>query len=276
MYCNFLDYRRKPIYIFFTHYRMQFSITLGVLNMKKVPLLVALATCFLASPVWSDSFTVGVEATDYMPIYKGDGSNYTGYAKELLDGFASKNGHTFTYVRLPVARLFDEFVVKKSLDFKFPDNAYWAKEIKKDAKISYSRGVVSVTEGLMVLPANKGKGNVSRIALVRGFTPFLYMDQIRDKKIAANEVNAPDAGISMAEAGRVDGVYLSVIVANYLMTDVLKKPGVLVFDDKLPNSKSDFSLSSIARPEVIKQFDEYLVKEKDTVDKLKAKYKIVE
>ena len=73
--------------------------------MKKVPLLVALATCFLASPVWSDSFTVGVEATDYMPIYKGDGSNYTGYAKELLDGFASKNGHTFTYVRLQGNRM---------------------------------------------------------------------------------------------------------------------------------------------------------------------------
>lgn len=244
--------------------------------MKKITVLAALATCLLASPAWSDNFTVGVEATDYMPIYKGDGSNYIGYAKELLDNFASKNGHTFTYIRLPVARLFDEFVVKKSLDFKFPDNAYWAKDIKKDTKIAYSRGVVSVTEGLLVLPTNKGKGNVAKIALVRGFTPYLYMDQIKNKAITANEVNSPGAGISMVEAGRVDAIYLSVIVANYLMTDVLKKPGVLVFDDKLPNSKSDFSLSSIAHPEVVKQFDEYLVKDKDTVDKLKAKYKIVE
>ena len=244
--------------------------------MKNILVISTLATFLLASPAWSDNFTVGVESTDYMPIYKGDGSNYVGYARELLDGFAAKNGHTFTYVRLPVARLFDEFAVKKTLDFKFPDNAYWAKDIKKDTKIAYSRGVVSVSEGLLVLPTNKGKGNVSKIALVRGFTPYLYVDQIREKKIVANEVNSPEAGISMVEAGRVDAVYLSMIVVNYLMTDVLKKPGVLVFDDKLPNSKSDFSLSSIARPEVIKQFDEYLVKEKDTVDKLKAKYKIVE
>ena len=244
--------------------------------MKKLTTPLVLVACLMSSHAFSGSFTVGVQDTDYRPIFRGDLPSYSGFAREFLDTFAAKYGHTFTYRPFPSVNLYDEFAVKKTLDFKFPDNAYWAKEIKKDAKISYSRGVVSVTEGLMVLPANKGKGNVSRIALVRGFTPFLYMDQIRDKKIAANEVNAPDAGISMVEAGRVDGVYLSVIVANYLMTDVLKKPGVLVFDDKLPNSKSDFSLSSIARPEVIKQFDEYLVKEKDTVDKLKAKYKIVE
>ena len=244
--------------------------------MKKLTILAALATCVLSSHAWSGSFTVGVEATDYMPIYKGEGAKYTGYARELLDGFASKNGHTFTYTPLPVARLFDEFVVKKTLDFKFPDNAYWANDIKKDIKISYSKGAISVTEGLMVLPANKGKESVTKIVTVRGFTPYPYLDQIKSKKIALSEANTPEAAISMGEAGRVEGVYLGVITANYLMTDVLKKPGVLVFDDKLPSTKSDFSLSSIAHAEVIKQFDEYLVKEKDAVAKLKAKYKIVE
>ena len=63
---------------------------------------------------------------------------------------------------------------------------------------------------------------------------------------------------------------------NYLMNEVLKKPGVLVFDDKLPSAKSEFSLSSISHPEVIKQFDEYLVNERVSVARLKAKYKIVD
>ena len=80
----------------------------------------------------------------------------------------------------------------------------------------------------------------------------------------------------MCEAGRVDAVYGSAIVSNYIMADMLKKPGILVFDDKLPSTKSDFSLSSIAHPDVIKQFDEFLAKDKDTEAKLKAKYKIVE
>ena len=200
------------------------------------------------------------------------------HPRELLDAFASKNGHKFTYTPLPIARLIDEFAVKKSLDFKFPDNGYWAKEVKKDAKIVYSQPAVSVIEGLMVLPANKGKGvdSIKKLGTVRGFTPWPYMDQIKSNKIVVSEANTPEAVISMCEAGRIDAVYGSVIVSNYIMTDILKKPGILVFDDKLPNTKSDFSLSSIAHPDVIKQFDEFLAKDKDTVAKLKAKYKIVE
>ena len=69
---------------------------------------------------------------------------------------------------------------------------------------------------------------------------------------------------------------MGVMAANYVMNEVLRRPGVLVYDDSLPNSKSEFSMSTIAHPEVIKQLDEFLVKEKSFVDKLKAKYKIVE
>ncbi len=226
---------------------------------------------------WAGNFSIGVEVTEYLPISRGDGGNYTGYARELLDAFAAKYGHTFTYKPWPVSRLFDEFTVQKSIDFKFPDNAFWAADAKKGITIAYSKGIVSVTEGLMVLPANKGKvTTVTKIATLRGFTPFPYLDQIKAKKITVTEVNTTDAALSMGEAGRVDGVYLGVLAANYTLAEVMKKPGALVFDDKLPNSSNDFSLSSISHPEVIKQMDEFLVKEKDTVLKLKAKYKIVE
>ena len=37
--------------------------------MNKITVLTPLATCLRASPAWPDIFTVGVEATDYMPIY---------------------------------------------------------------------------------------------------------------------------------------------------------------------------------------------------------------
>ena len=244
--------------------------------MNKMPIAAILAMCVLSSPVWSENLSVGVEASDYMPIYKGDGAGYKGYARELLDSFASKNGYSFTYVVYPVARLHTEFAVKKSLDFKYPDNAYWAREVKKDAKITYSKGTITVTEGLMVLPGRKGKGNITSIATLRGFTPYPYLDQIKKNAIAVTEANSPESVISMGEAGRVDAVYLGVISANYLMAEVMRKPGILVFDDALPSTRSDFSLSSIEHPEVIRKFDEYLVNEKETIAKLKAKYKIVE
>ena len=102
------------------------------------------------------------DATDYLPIYKGDGSSYTGYARRLLDSCASKSGHTFTYKALPVARLHIEFAARETRDFKFPDNPHWSCDVKKDTKTYYSKGTVSVVEGLMLLPTNKGKGNICR------------------------------------------------------------------------------------------------------------------
>ena len=230
-----------------------------------------------SSYAWSGAYTIGVEATDYLPVSKGDTGEYKGYARDLLDAFATKYGHQFTYKPVPVARLYDEFLVKKSVDFKFPDNGYWAGDAKKGITLSYSKGLVSVTDGTLVLPSNKGKSSsLSKLGTLRGFTPFPYLDQIKDKKVTVAEANSADAAISMGEAGRVEGVYMGILAANYVMTEVMKKPGILVFDDKLPKSTGDFSLSTIAHADVIKQMDEFLVKEKDTVTKLKAKYKIKE
>ena len=246
--------------------------------MQRNCLISAVFVTLLSPCVWAGNFTVGVENTDYMPISKAEGGNYSGYARDVLDAFAAKAGHKFTYKPLPVKRLLDEFAVEKSLDFKFPDNAYWAADVKKGLNIRYSKGVVAVTEGLLVLPANKGKGagSITKIATVRGFTPFPYLDQIKANKIGLSEVNTAEAALTMGETGRVEGVYLGTLAANYTMVETLKKPGVLVFDPGLPNSTNDFSLSTISQPDVIKQLDEFLVKEKDTVAKLKAKYKIVE
>jgi polar amino acid transport system substrate-binding protein len=238
--------------------------------------LISIAFVFLSQASWAGNFTVGVEATDYLPLYKGDTGNYTGYSRELLDAFAAKYGHTFTYKPFPIARLFDEFTVAKSIDFKFPDNPYWAANSKKGLKISYSQGLAAVTEGLLVSPSKRGQpaAAVTKIAAVRGFTPFPYLDAINSKKILVTEVNTPDAGISMVESGRVDGVYLGVLAATHIMENKMNKPGVVVFDSGLPNTVGDFSLSTITRPEVIEQMNEFLAKEKDLVAKLKAKYKI--
>ena len=174
--------------------------------------------------------------------------------------------------------MYDEFAVKKTLDFKFPDNPNWSKDVKKDVNIVYSAGVLAVKQGVMVLPANKGKGlaNITKMVTLRGFTPFPYMDQISSKKIEVMEVNYAGAAINIVASDRVDGAYMGVMAANYVMSETLNKAGMLVFDDSLPYATADFSLSSIAHPEVIKQMNEFLVKEKATVTKLKAKYKIVE
>ena len=168
----------------------------------KYPSLLAALLIGMASSgsAWSGNYSVGVEGHQYLPISNGEGGSYTGYARELLDAFAAKAGHKFTYKPMPIARLYDEFLVQKSLDLKFPDNAYWAGDAKKGLKIAYSGGLVSVSEGLMVLPADKGKpiSRVAKIAIIRGFTPYPYLDQVKAKKISVSEANTPDAALSIA------------------------------------------------------------------------------
>ena len=231
----------------------------------------------LASPLaWAGNYTVGVEAADQLPVYKGDTGSYSGYSRELLDAFAARYGHTFTYKAYPAGRLLEEFGVARSVDFRYPDNPLWSTGAKKGLSIHYSQGLVPVTEGLLVPPERKGQkmAAVGKIAAVRGFTPVPYLEAIRSNKIEVAQVNSPEAGIGMAESGRVDGVYLSVLTANHVMESKLKKPGVVVFDSGLPNTVGDFALSTIAHPEVIAQLNEFLAKEKDLVARLKAKYGI--
>ena len=232
----------------------------------------------LTSAAGSGEYTIGVEGVDNLPVANGENSNYTGYARELLDTFADKYGHKFNYRPMPVDRLMDEFAVKKSLDFKFPDNPHWASDLKTDANIAYSASSVTVIDGLFVKPMHKGKGldRIKTIATQRGFTPFPYLAEIEAKKIKVDEIDSMGDAVKLVEAERADGIFMGQVVTNYLMNEVMKQPGILVFDDKLPNASSEYSLATIKHTELVKQFDEFLSTEKDTVARLKSKHKVVE
>lgn len=240
------------------------------------PLLVLLLAVTASFVARADTLVVGVESLDQFPIYKGEGSQYTGFARELMDDFASKYQHTMHYKALPILRLHDELLKAQTVDLKFPDNLEWNADMRKGVKVAYSKPVLAVTEGLSVQPGNKGKGiaHQKTIGAMRGFTPWQYLDAINAKKMAFTEVNTFDALVKMAESGRIDGLFANSIVVNYFLAEVRKQPNLLVFDETLPYTKTNFHLSSVKHPKVVAQFDEYLVKEKAAVDKLKARYSI--
>lgn len=224
----------------------------------------------------ADTLVVGVESIEYYPIYKGDDNQYTGFSRELLDGFAAYSGHTLKITPMPVLRLHDELLRRQTIDLKFPDNPTWNTEMRKGLWVSYSRPVLTVTEGLFVRPKQMGKGlaALKTIGAMRGFTPWPYMEKIQSNRIAFHSSDSFDALIKMGELGRIDGVFASTIVMNYYLTEKRKQPKLLVFDKDLPNKTVDFQLSSIKHPKVVTQFDDYLTKEKSSIDKLKAKYGI--
>ena len=113
-----------------------------------------------------------------------------------------------------------------------------------------------------------------KFGLYGNFTPWDYLKLIEEKKVKVHENNTFTGLLEQTIRKRVNGAYLNVAVANYQLEERLKKPNALVFDESLPHTKGNYFMSSIARPQIIKEFNEFLKKEKATVDDLKKKYKV--
>jgi hypothetical protein len=103
-------------------------------------------------------FIVGVEDNESFPYYAYVGGQYRGFGRELLDAFFSDRGYEYRYRALPVSRLSESFVIEQSVDFKYPDNALWSTQLKQNRILVYSDPVVALTEGVSVLPENRGRG----------------------------------------------------------------------------------------------------------------------
>ena len=229
----------------------------------------------VAMPVSAKTFVIGVESLNYYPIYLGQGKTYTGYARELLDEFGKAKGHTFTYKPLPVKRLLSEFLAGK-LDFKYPDNSKWAPNAKQGHAITYSGSTIEYIDGLMMLPANTkvNVNNLKAIGTLRGFTPWVYMDDISKGALKVSETDTLKSLVAMTESKRVQGAYVNVVVARYYIKNELKKTGLLTFNADMPHARDHFFLSSIKHPQVVEEFNDFLKNNMVLVDKLKDKYQV--
>lgn len=219
------------------------------------------------------TYTIGVEDLDYFPVYATKDGNYTGYAREVLDAFAKERGYHFEYKPFPVKRLFAVFF-QGQVDFKFPDNPYWQGELRSGKNIAYSSSVVTYIDGALVRPEMKDAtpDKVKTLVTVAGFTPWAWMDLIKSKQVTLRENADFTALAQQVIAKRVDAAYASVAVINYQLDNVLKTPGALVFNSKLPHSKDSYFLSTLKHPEVIAEFDAWQKSKQDFIRALKKKY----
>ena len=103
------------------------------------------------------TYTIGVQNFEtYHPYSEFKDNRYRGFNRDLLDLFAKTQGFKFEYKARPIKRLYAEFIIG-NFDFKSPDNARWALDIKANNKIYYSQAVVNYTDGLIVKKENIGK-----------------------------------------------------------------------------------------------------------------------
>jgi len=236
---------------------------------------------FWLSPLsWSESpkvYIIGVEGLSYYPHYSFDREyGYQGVYKEILDLFAAKNGYSFTYSAMPVDRLYEALLVHKTVDFKYPDHPLWKAPLKQPYKVVYSEPMVNFTDGLMVLPENKGKGldGLSMLGIPRGFTPVGYEQFIANGTIKLHDNPSFGALLRMAVKGRLDGIYINVHVARHHLKTRLFLPGGLVFDDSLPYVSDSYRFATVKHPKVMKEFDKFLSEEKAKIELIKRRFDI--
>ena len=75
---------------------------------------------------------------------------------------------------------------------------------------------------------------------MRGFTPYPFLDLIQKNKVEMSENNNFISLLKQTLVKRIHGAYCNVSVARYNLQEVLKKPGALVFNPKLPHFKGSY------------------------------------
>lgn len=232
-----------------------------------------LALCVATGAAAGPTFVVGVENQDYLPAFTYEQGAYKGFARELFDAFARDRGYVFEYRALPVPRLYASFFGGQ-LDFKFPDNPNWKKDQRAGKTILYSDPVFVTVDGVSVVPEKKEAtpADIRTLGTMAGFTPWAWIDRIKANQVSLSENTHFDGLIRQALAGRVDGVYASVAVMNYQLDHVLKKPGALTFNPRLPYSRDNYHLSTFKHGEVLREFNAWLKQNRASVEAMKKRH----
>ena len=236
--------------------------------------LASILSPVISAPVVAQTYVVGVENLPFAPHYSTDAQgNYQGFARDVLDLFASSSGISLEYRPLPVDALLPA-LLSGEVDLKYPDNPDWAPEQKAGKTLRYSQPVTQYVDGVLVAPERLGQGigALKRLALVEGWTPRGYEVPIQAGQISL----APSADLRQmvhtALKRQADGAYFNVVVATYYLDNIRAKPGALVFDPSLPHTRSAFHLSTVRQGDLIQRFDRFLVDHAKEVAALKAKF----
>jgi polar amino acid transport system substrate-binding protein len=221
-------------------------------------------------------YVIGViSIPQYLPYSEIRSGNYSGFNRELLDLFATQQGYQFEYRQYPIKRHYVA-LINGQIDFKYPDNPYWSADYKMGHDIHYSDAVVDYTDGVMVRPEalKNGIEGIRVLGMVAGFTPRPYMDRIKSGKIKIIEVFNYEKLLRKTLSGQLDGAYSNIAISQYYLKHKIGQPDGLIFHSKLPSIHSQRHLSSIKHPKIVNEFNQFLVENQSTLNKLKHRYQL--
>ena len=232
----------------------------------------AIGFLILLTPVViAKELLIGVEKFDYFPISAVKADHYVGYSRDLLDAFAKQYQHNLSFKAFSVNNLYAAFKSGK-VDFKFPDNPHWALDFKKDLNITYSAAALTSIDGVLVLPKNRGQFKLKRLGSISGFTRSAFTEQIKKGSIIGYEHENIVGLVKLIQKDLIDGIYSNIFVTRNFLQGSKYGANFLVFDNTLAFEETDFNLSSMSQPEVIQQFNEFLLSHRAWIKKLKIEY----
>lgn len=196
----------------------------------------------------NQEFVIGLENVENCPFicYKDDGTLH-GDFEEKMTAFAKQSNHKLKFLPLPIKRLFLYFINSK-VDFKFPDNPDWQKEVKENVKIFYSDPIYSTSEILLSKSKNIDftKSNYN-IGILRGYTFINEADFLKNKKITLLEVNTEKSLLEALEKNRVELILIS-------------KKSTLKLDELniVSTHEVNYHLSTIKYQSILEDFNKFL------------------
>jgi hypothetical protein len=231
-----------------------------------------------ADEVKSKTFVIGVEEISYYPLYDFTVKDTTkpSFTRDLLAAFFTKYHYNFRFVALPLKR-FDKWFIEKNIDFKFPDNKRWRADGGKTLHIIYSDPVLKLMAGSFV---HKSKQHIKRdqvrsLSTILGFYPTLWLDKLTQGKVKLYEETNTMGIVKHILNNDYDVTNIDLNVINHKL-QTLNKPGEIVLNKQIPHQTYFYHLSTIAYPEVLKQFNQFLKTEHLFVQSLKDKYQLIE
>ena len=228
----------------------------------------------ITSPI---PISVGIANINYYPHHLFNDTESDGYIFDLLLEFEANSNYQINYVPLPIKRLKHRFFSQQNIDVLYPYNPNWHKKQGKNIALIYSAPIVGIIGGTMVLKENVGRGldEFQILGVPRGFTPIEWFKLQQQKKVSIVEVATALDALNMVLRGRVDGADVEYNVAKHLLSK-MKQRGKLTMDPSLPYSLVDFHFVTINKKQFIKDLNEFMKQNPDTIRKIKKRFDLKE
>lgn len=237
--------------------------------------LALLLLVFFISPVRADSYVIGIEQIDYYPHYDFSKRQRRGYFVDLIQLFSEKSGHKFTFMPLPVKRLYQS--AKSDIDFIYPDNPLWEQYNEPGVDKSFSAPVIFTLGSTLVKPELQhiSLEQFRSLAVIHGFVPTKWLE-LKDQH-SYRMVDVPDvaSALGLVLKGRLDGANIEYNVAQHYLRSIAAQDQ-LVIAEQLPFTQLPFLLSTVKHPQLLAQFDQFLLDHAGQVAALKRKYQLQE